>query len=121
MRVLGLDHVNIAGTPEVIERCRRFYVDVLGLTEGHRPNFRSRGHWLYTGSDPIVHLVVNGEDGGGAGALDHFSFRCADLDGTIASLRERNIEFTLDPARETKNAQIFLHDPAGVQIELNFP
>lgn len=121
MPVLGLDHVNIAGAASLIERCRAFYVEVLGLTEGHRPNFRSRGFWLYAGGHPVVHLTVKDSDAtGDATALDHFSFGCEGLEETMTRLREHGVEFTLDPARETKNAQLFLQDPAGVQVELNF-
>jgi catechol 2,3-dioxygenase-like lactoylglutathione lyase family enzyme len=121
MPVLALDHVNIAGSASLIERCRTFYVDVLGLTEGHRPVFRSRGHWLYAGGHPIVHLTVkDGDANGAATALDHFAFTCEGLEETMARLREHGVAFTLDPARDTKNAQLFLQDPAGVQVELNF-
>jgi catechol 2,3-dioxygenase-like lactoylglutathione lyase family enzyme len=121
MPVLGLDHVNIAGSAALVERCRAFYVDVLGLSEGHRPNFRRRGFWLYAGGHPVVHLSVSDSDANGeATALDHFSFTCDGLEDTMAHLREHDVAFTLDPARDTKNAQLFLQDPAGVQVELNF-
>jgi catechol 2,3-dioxygenase-like lactoylglutathione lyase family enzyme len=120
MSVLGLDHVNIAGSAALIERVRAFYVDILGLTEGHRPPFQSRGFWLYAGGHPVVHLRVSDSDTIGASALDHYAFTCTGLDETMALLREHGIEFTLDPARDTKNAQLFLADPSGVELELNF-
>jgi catechol 2,3-dioxygenase-like lactoylglutathione lyase family enzyme len=118
--VIGLNHVNIAAPLDLIERCRSFYVDVLGLTDGPRPSFRNRGYWLYAGEQPVVHLTVKERDTSGRSAIDHFAFTCADLDATLARLRERDIAFELDPARESKNAQLFLEDPAGVHLELNF-
>jgi catechol 2,3-dioxygenase-like lactoylglutathione lyase family enzyme len=120
MPVLGLNHVNIAGSHELIERCRAFYVDVLGLTDGDRPSFRSRGYWLYAGGQPIVHLTKRASDTIGKSALDHYAFSCEGLDEMMARLREREIPFTIDPARDTKKAQLFLEDPAGVSLELNF-
>ena len=120
MPVLGLNHVNITGSAALIERCRVFYVNILGLTDGHRPSFRNRGFWLYAGEHPVVHLGVRERDTIGTSPLDHFAFTCEGLDETMARLREHGIEFTLDPARDSKNAQLFLADPAGVQIELNF-
>lgn len=120
MRVLGLDHVNIAGSYELIERCRAFYVDVLGLTDGPRPSFRSRGYWLYAGDHPVVHLTEKDSDTTGKSALDHYAFTCEDLDDMMARLREHDVPFTLDPARDSKNAQLFVEDPAGVSLELNF-
>ncbi len=121
MPVLGLDHVNIAGSRELIERCRAFYVDILGLTDGPRPSFRSRGHWLYAGDQPVVHLTERDGDTTGRSALDHYAFACEGLDDMTGLLRERGIPFTLDPARDSKNAQLFVEDPAGVSLELNFP
>jgi catechol 2,3-dioxygenase-like lactoylglutathione lyase family enzyme len=120
MRVLGLDHVNIAGSPAVIARCVAFYVDVLGLTNGHRPSFSTRGFWLYADNHPVVHLTERAADVSGRSSIDHYAFTCEDLDETMSRLRERGVEFTLDPARDTKNAQLFLTDPAGVSLELNF-
>lgn len=120
MRVLGLDHVNIAGSPTLIARCVTFYVDVLGLTNGHRPAFRTRGFWLYAGNHPVVHLSERAHDSTGTSSIDHYAFTCEGLEETMTRLREKGIEFTLDPARESKNAQLFLADPAGVSLELNF-
>jgi catechol 2,3-dioxygenase-like lactoylglutathione lyase family enzyme len=120
MRVIGLDHVNIAGSPALIQRCVAFYVDVLGLRNGHRPNFSTRGFWLYAGDHPVVHLREREEDMVGTSSIDHYAFACEGLDETMARLREHGVEFTLDPARDTKNAQLFLTDPAGVALELNF-
>lgn len=120
MRVLGLDHVNIAGSPPLIARCVTFYVDVLGLTNGARPSFRTRGFWLYAGGHPVVHLTEKTHDTTGTSSLDHYAFTCEGLDEMMARLREHGIEFTLNPARDAKNAQLFLTDPAGVSLELNF-
>lgn len=120
MSILGLDHINITGPAALIERCRSFYVDVLGLVDGERPSFRNPGFWLYAGDRPIVHLTIKERDLSGTTAVDHFAFRCAGLEETMTSLRERGIAFELDPARDAKAAQLFLTDPAGVSLELNF-
>jgi catechol 2,3-dioxygenase-like lactoylglutathione lyase family enzyme len=120
MHVLGLDHVNITGSRELIERCRAFYIDILGLTDGHRPSFRTGGYWLYAGDQPVVHLGERDNDTIGTSALDHFAFTCQGLEAMMARLREHSIPFTIDPARDTKKAQLFLEDPAGVALELNF-
>lgn len=122
MRVLGLDHVNIAGSAALIERCRAFYVDVLGLTDGDRPQFRNSGFWLYAGGHPVVHLTVKDRDASrdGTTALDHYAFTCEGLDRAIAQLKQHDIPFALDPARDSKRSQLFVNDPAGVSLELNF-
>jgi catechol 2,3-dioxygenase-like lactoylglutathione lyase family enzyme len=122
MNVLRLDHVNIAGPAALIAQCRAFYVDILGLIDGPRPPFRSRGHWLYAGDAPIVHLSERGDDAGShGGPFAHYAFRCEGLDAMIARLKENAIAFTIEYVPATKQTQLFLSDPAGVPIELNFP
>ena len=51
----ALEHVTIRCAQ--LQRTRDFYVDLMGLTEGERPDFPFRGHWLYLGGIPVVHLV----------------------------------------------------------------
>ena len=53
-----LDHVNLRTSR--LEEMTRWYVDVMGLRSGFRPNFPFPGAWLYAGDRAIVHLV--GED-----------------------------------------------------------
>ena len=120
MPIQRIDHINIAGSAELIERCRAFYVDVLQLVDGHRPAFRSRGYWLYAGEHPIVHLTVRDDERATApNHLDHCAFGCTDLDATIASLEQHGVAYTVDRV-PSGAAQLFLRDPAGVGIELNF-
>jgi glyoxylase I family protein len=121
MRVTGIDHINIGAPMEALERCVRFYVDVLGLSEGHRPPFRSRGFWLYAGDAPIVHLTEKEVDvTASSGAFNHLALACEDLESIEARLRTHAIQFTVERVPMTGQVQVFLKDPAGVELELNF-
>jgi catechol 2,3-dioxygenase-like lactoylglutathione lyase family enzyme len=120
MKILRLDHINIAGPLELLEACRTFYVDILGLTEGPRPRFRRRGFWLYAGDLPLVHLSESEDPGRPTGPLNHFAFKCEGLDVALARLRERGVPHTVASVPNTEETQIFVEDPAGVSIELNF-
>jgi catechol 2,3-dioxygenase-like lactoylglutathione lyase family enzyme len=121
MKVLRLDHINIAGPFALLETCRAFYVDVLGLSEGPRPRFRRRGFWLYAGDTPVVHLSESTEDAGPpAGPLNHFAFQCEGLEETIARLEEKAVPYTIARVPNSEETQIFVADPAGISIELNF-
>ena len=55
MSVSTLDHCSIR-TVKLAET-RDFYVDLLGLTDGERPDFDFPGNWLYLDDKPVVHLV----------------------------------------------------------------
>ena len=121
MRVAGINHLNIKADAGVIARCRAFYIDVLGLVEGERPPFRSRGHWLYAGDQPIVHLSEAAHsETSGKSLLDHVALTCEGFDEFVRRLEANGIEHHIDRVPKRGHAQIFLRDPAGVAIELNF-
>lgn len=120
MAVLHIEHINIAGSESLIEACRRFYADLLGLEEGHRPPFRSRGFWLYAGGHAIVHLTVTGDEAGSTGAFNHFALACQDAPAMIERLRNANVDYRVTGVPDGGATQIFVRDPAGVAVELNF-
>lgn len=123
--VQGIDHVNLSAPAELLERVRRFYVEIIGLHEGPRPTFRSgsRGYWLYAGAEPIMHLTSRG--GGEAAAqdtgwLDHIAFACSNLPAMRAKLDAAGVSYRIDVVDMPPQVQLFLTDPAGVGVELNF-
>jgi len=121
MKVAGLNHVNIAAPRELLERVRAFYVDVLGLSEGDRPPLASHGYWLYAGDEPIVHLSLRDSTAGnGAGAIDHFALTCHGLAPMLALLTRLGVVHRAVRVPGRAQVQIFLRDPAGVNVELNF-
>ena len=122
MPVAGFQHVNTRSAD--VERTRDFYVRVLGFRVGDRPPFASRGYWLYVGDQPVLHLVQRpaGEahhDGGGN--LDHIGFHAVDLEATRAALTAEGLPFRETLVPRDNSIQIFVRDPDGIQVELNFP
>lgn len=119
MAIEALDHFTIVVSD--LERSRDFYVKILDLRDGERPAFEFPGAWLYCGRTPIVHLVAGRETvGTGTGALDHVAFRATGLAATVSRLRERDIGYRLRTIPGLGLRQVFVHDPDGVQVELNF-
>ncbi|MBT2305108.1 hypothetical protein J7E70_32375 [Variovorax paradoxus] len=43
-----LDYYTLKCRPEKLARLRHYYVDVLALTDGPRPDFSFPGHWFYS-------------------------------------------------------------------------
>lgn len=121
MPVETLEHYTIRCAS--LERTRDFYRDVIGLSVGDRPAFPFAGYWLYLNGVPIVHLVeARPEDVAGAetAALDHIAFRGIDIEATRATLRAHALAFRETGVPGGRLRQIFVHDPDGILLELNF-
>jgi catechol 2,3-dioxygenase-like lactoylglutathione lyase family enzyme len=120
MPVTAFQHVNSRSAD--VERTKDFYVR-LGLRVGDRPPFASRGYWMYLGDQPVLHLVQrrDGEPAQeGSGNLDHVAFQATDLEGTRRLLAEAGLSFREAVVPRDHTVQIFVRDPDGIQVELNF-
>lgn len=114
---------------------RDWYVRVLGMKDGWHPDFKFPVVWLYIGEKDVLHLTEGGAnvsenrkkylgqqstDVHGSGVVDHVAFRAIGLPGMLAHLEREGIEFTRRMVSDQGLYQLFLHDPNGVKIELNF-
>jgi catechol 2,3-dioxygenase-like lactoylglutathione lyase family enzyme len=114
-----------------LERTRRFYCDVLGLRTGPRPPFDFEGLWIYIGDVAVVHVAAqasyeatgrlngDGAQRHGSGSVDHIAFAADNWDEIIASFDRHGVTYraTVVPGRPLR--QLFVHDPDGIQIEIN--
>jgi catechol 2,3-dioxygenase-like lactoylglutathione lyase family enzyme len=118
--VSGLDHVNIRTAD--LAATKRLFVDVLGLSEGWRPPFPFPGAWLYAGDKDVVHLVEVGAPAAASdgSALDHFAFDIADYDEVLKRVEATGLQFRATATPGTSVRQIFVRDPNGVTVELNW-
>lgn len=127
MDVQFIDHFTLSVRPHELAKLRTFYTETFGLKEGRRPDFNFPGHWLYLGNRPVVHLAANLPDDievadgvMSTGKFNHVSFRAKDVAGTRARLKQLGVEFREAPVPGFPLHQIFVHDPAGLMIELTF-
>ena len=118
--IRALDHVNIRAAD--LAATKAFLTDVLGLAEGWRPPFPFPGAWLYAGDKDVVHLVeVDRPAADSAGSsLDHFAFDISDYDDALARVEKTGQTFRATTTPGTSVKQIFVRDPNGVTIELNW-
>ena len=119
-----------------MEATRDWYCTVLGMEEGPHPDFGFPVYWLYLNGRDVVHIGQSAKHAGesqktylgrtsrntgsGTGAIDHIAFRATGLAAMMAQLRSRGIEFTERRAGNQARYQLFMIDPNGVKIELNF-
>ncbi|MBL6945474.1 MAG: VOC family protein [Rhodospirillales bacterium] len=115
-----LDHISV--NPADLNKSIAFYTDVLGLEDGPRPPFSFPGAWIYCGGQPVVHLIGGraGEPGIGTGSIDHFAFHGTDMPAFTQRLRDHNIAFDERDLPGRGIRQVFMEDPDGVTIEVNF-
>ena len=120
----GFAHVNLRAPQPLLDALRDFYCEVVGLSLGPRPPFRSAGYWLYADGHDVLHLVLCSEEEHrtrqGRSSYDHMAFRASDLAGTEAKLQRLNLAYERDEVPSTGVVQLFLTDPAGLGVELNF-
>ena len=128
MGLLGLHHFSLR--TEKLEETRAFFVDVVGLKEGHRPPFKFPGAWLYVAGQPVVHLIgvdsetdqyLGASESTGSSAADHIAFKCEDPEFFRAKLTRLGVEFLERKVPESDTIQIFLKEPNGFTVELQFP
>ena len=136
---MSLNHFSIRSLD--LDACERFYCGLLGLTKGPRPPFPFPGLWLYAGdtmktSNAVVHIIGidrNDPEGlkaylgdrdeaslKGTGAVDHIAFFNTGLADTRARLQGLGLAVRERTVPALGLHQLFVDDPNGVVIELNF-
>jgi catechol 2,3-dioxygenase-like lactoylglutathione lyase family enzyme len=118
---------NIHGT-------RDFSCDVLGMAEGFRPELDFPGFWLYVGDIPCIHIaewqsyaawtskvgIPISAKAEGTGPVDHIAFNGMGFDEMRTRLADHAITWSEHSLADIGLRQMFLHDPNGVPIEINF-
>jgi catechol 2,3-dioxygenase-like lactoylglutathione lyase family enzyme len=104
-----------------LEATREFYIDILGLSDGFRPDLGFPGAWLYAGGHAILHVIAGrGLPAEPRGVIDHMAFSARDLPAVAARLTERGIAYDLRRQATTGAWQLFCFDPSGARVELDF-
>lgn len=133
MPISRLDHVSIRTID--LAATERFYTTVLGFEVGPRPAFNFPGIWLYQDKIAVVHVVAidpNDPAGlkehlgekplaSGTGTIDHVAFAGSDVTAMRAHFQAAGVPFRDRMVPSLNLEQVFIEDPNGVTIELNFP
>jgi len=118
-----------------LEKTKDWYVEVLGMRVGPHPDFKFPVYWLYLGDADVLHLTAGGESvsenrmkylgqqstaTSGSGVVDHVAFRATGLIDMIAHLERKGVAFRERRVDSQALYQLFVIDPNGVKVELNF-
>jgi catechol 2,3-dioxygenase-like lactoylglutathione lyase family enzyme len=121
--ILSINHIQLVAEKSLVIKLRDFYCDVVGLAEGFRPAFERFGFWLYIGEKDVVHLITpkeGDERSPQKSSYDHVAFRAGNYLDVLQKIKSFNIPFEEKPIPGMTAHQIFLRDPAGNRVELNF-
>ena len=127
-----LDHVNIETTR--LAETVAFYADIIGLEARDPPELDpAKVQWMYDeGGKAILHISTAGsllgeaEKPAGAaaaettGAVHHVALDCAGHDAMVTLLDAKGLAYRLNHVKTIDLKQIFVKDPNGVLIELNY-
>jgi hypothetical protein len=105
-----------------MEASLRFYVEVLGLERLPSPDFAQRVEWLRLG-DQQLHLFLRETP---APEFHHLGLDVDDFEAAYVMARDRGLldDETFAPTVRELNdgsVQLYLRDPAGNLVELNWP
>lgn len=132
MPVTELNHYFVRAND--LERARDFYIKVLGLEVMPRPNFPFPGYWLGVNGKIQVHMGQAGVPNAGlyylgspkgaardnTGVIDHIAFLATEPEKFIKRLKKLGVTYRPRSFPESELYQVFLKDPDGLTIELNF-
>ena len=119
MAIDGMNHFTVL--THDLDATRRFYIDVLGLSEGYRPDLGFPGVWLYSGGQPVLHVIAGRPlPPDPRGVLDHMAFSASNLPATAAKLQAAGIKYDLRRQNQSGTWQLFCFDPSGARVELDF-
>ncbi len=117
--IVRMDHFTVM-TDRLTETLD-FYA-MLGLTIGPRPDFGVGGAWLYVGDHPLLHIVETTRmPEPRRGALDHMAFFAQGFQAAAARIVAAGLTYrVIRTPRPFSFWQLFLFDPNGVEVELDF-
>lgn len=119
MPIEGMNHFTILTGD--LDATQRFYVDILGLKPGPRPDLGFPGVWLYVGDTAVLHVIAGRampEDP--RGVIDHMAFTATGLQAVTDRLAAHAIRYDLRRQNDSGVWQLFCHDPNGARVELDF-
>ena len=121
----GINHLNIRSDEVTMNILKDFYINVVGLSLGKRPPFKSKGFWLNAeGKKYVLHLssTKNNEmkEHHVNSTFDHLAFSASNMPYYEKILTDNNIKFSYREVPEIGTKQIFFKDPVGNGIELIF-
>ena len=118
--IVGMNHFTIVAEDE--RKTLDFYVGLLGLNVGHRPDLGFPGAWLYAGgTQAVLHMYFERPmPAARTKVIDHLAFSATGLKAVKARFDAAGIAYDLRRQPGAGTWQLFSTDPNGAKVELDF-
>ena len=118
--IVGMNHFTITAEDE--RKTLDFYVGLLGLTVGARPDLGFPGAWLYAGgTQAVLHMYFERPlPAQRTGVIDHMAFSATGLKAVKARFDAAGMKYDLRQQAGAGTWQLFTYDPNGAKVELDF-
>jgi catechol 2,3-dioxygenase-like lactoylglutathione lyase family enzyme len=118
--IVGMNHFTVIS--EDATKTLDFYVGLLGMTVGHRPDLGFPGAWLYAGgTQALLHVYFDRPvPAQRSGVIDHLAFSAQDLRAVKARFDASGTKYDLRRQVGAGTWQLFCQDPNGAKVELDF-
>jgi catechol 2,3-dioxygenase-like lactoylglutathione lyase family enzyme len=118
--IVAMNHFTVIA--EDRQKTLDFYVGLLGLRVGARPDLGFDGAWLYgDGPQALLHLYFDRKPPAQrAGVIDHMAFSASDVKGVKARFDGASVKYDLRRQTGSGIWQLFTYDPNGAKVELDF-
>ena len=128
MNIEALDHINIITAD--LDGTARFYAELLGLErrDGPPPLTPDNAQWMHVDGRAIIHInsldcprtFDRAVEAGPTGAIHHVALRCSGYDEMVERFDARGLDYQPNEVAAIGLRQLFVMDPNGVLLELNF-
>jgi catechol 2,3-dioxygenase-like lactoylglutathione lyase family enzyme len=128
MQVNGVNHINLVTGD--LDATIAFYEGLLEMKAQQIPVAPAgfSGRWICDAQgNAIIHVQGYNPERHGElktglnGALDHVALTCVGFDATKARCEELGIEYRVNDRQFGDLRQVFVTDPNGISLELNYP
>jgi len=122
--IKGINHYNLRSDEATMSILKDFYINIVGLSLGKRPSFKSKGFWLNVEGKDILHLSSTKDNEMKEhhvnSTFDHLAFSASNMPHYEKILSDNNIKYSYREVPEIGTKQLFFKDPVGNGIELIF-
>ena len=129
MALVDLHHIAIKVPPGKLNEAETFYTEVLGMNYANRPDLGFPGAWLNI-TDTMIHLVDQEfppesdpwyQRREAQSAIDHIAIKAKGFDEIKKRVNDLGYDWRQTSIPDAGLWQLFVVDPSGVIVELNFP